>query len=140
MIVLDTNVISEAMKSSPAVQVLAWLDRQVEDTLWITSITFAEIHFGIENLPEGRRRKALREAFSAVRNLFCDRTLSFDADAAVHFGRLAAGAKRAGRPLAFADGCIAAIATSKRFDVASRDGAPFSAGGLYVIDPWKTEA
>lgn len=137
MIVLDTNVISEAMKPKISPAVRAWLNDQVAETLYLTSVTLAEILFGIAVLPEGRRKNSLTSAIDELLHLFGDRVLPFDTDAARHYTVLAAAARGAGRGFPTPDGYIAAIAASRGFIVASRDTAPFQAGGLRVIDPWQ---
>jgi predicted nucleic acid-binding protein len=138
MIVLDTNVISEAMRPQPNPAVRAWLNEQVAETLYLTSVTLAEILFGIAVLPAGRRRNALTRALDGLLELFGDRVLPFDTDAARCHAALAVAARDAGRGFPTPDGYIAAIAASRRFIVASRDTSPYQAGGLRVVDPWRS--
>jgi hypothetical protein len=137
VILLDTNVVSEAMKSQPDAAVHTWLNAQASETLLLSCITLAEIEFGIEAVPAGRRKKALRTALEGMLALFAGRVLPFDEAAAHRYGSLAAAAKAAGRGISLADGYIAAIAASRRLAVASRDVSPFRAVGLTVIDPWR---
>lgn len=136
MIVLDTNVVSEAMKPEPHPSVLAWLDAQVAETLFLSSITVAELLFGIRALPKGRRKEKLAATLDGVLELFDARILSFDAEAAKHYADLAVKARAAGKGFPTADGYIAAIAAAHGFSVASRDTRAFAAAGLSVIDPW----
>jgi predicted nucleic acid-binding protein len=82
MIVLDTNVISEAMKPEPNPAVRTWLNEQVAETLYLTSVTLAEILFGIAVLPAGRRRNTLTRALDGLLEMCRDRVLPFDTDAA----------------------------------------------------------
>ncbi len=138
MIVLDTNVISEAMKPHAHPAVRAWLNEQVAETLYLTSVTLAELLFGIAALPAGRRRNTLTHALDGLLALFGDRVLPFDTDAARHHATLAVTARNAGRGFPTPDGYIAAIAASHGFIVASRDTSPYTAGGLRVVDPWKS--
>ena len=138
MIALDTNVISEAMKPEPSPTVRTWLNEQVAETLYLTSVTLAEILFGIAVLPAGRRRNTLTRALDGLLDLFGDRVLPFDTDAAHHYAALAVAARNAGRGFPTPDGYIAAIAGSRGFMVASRDTSPYEAGGLRVVDPWQT--
>lgn len=138
MIVLDTNVISEAMKPAANPAVRAWLNEQVAETLYLTSVTLAEMLFGICVLPAGRRRNSLGHALDGLLELFDDRVLPFDTDAARHYSALAVAARGAGRGFRTPDGYIAAIAASRDFIVASRDTSPYKAGGLRVIDPWQS--
>ena len=138
MIVLDTNVISEAMKPQASPAVRAWLKEQVAETLYLTSVTLAEMLFGIAVLPAGRRRNNLTHALDGLLALFGDRVLPFDIDAARHHAALAVAARSAGRGFPTPDGYIAAIAASRGFIVASRDTSPYEAGGLQVVNPWQS--
>ena len=137
MIILDTNVVSEAMKPAPHVAVRAWLNAQTIETLYLSSVTMAELQFGIAALPKGKRQKLLMQAFEGMVAHFNNRVLAFDADAARQYADMAVRAKTRGRGLSMADGYIAAIAASKGFMVATRDTAPFEAVGVAVIDPWR---
>jgi predicted nucleic acid-binding protein len=136
MILLDTNVISEAMKPEPAPEVRTWLDAQGAETLYLSSVTIAELMFGIGALPNGRRREKLTAALDGVMELFADRILPFDTKAARRYAALAVSARAAGKGFPTPDGYIAAIAAAHDFAVASRDTSAFAAGGLTVIDPW----
>ena len=137
MIIVDTNVVSEPMKASGAPQVQAWLDRQVPETLYLTSISLTELLLGIESLPTGKRKAGLSDALSALlEQLFESRVLAFDADAALHSARQLAQARKRGHSISLADSQIAAIAKAKGFMVATRDTAPFEALGVRVINPW----
>jgi hypothetical protein len=102
------------------------------------SVTPAEIRFGIAVLPAGRRRNALTRALDGLLELFGDRVLPFDTDAARHHAVLAVAARNAGRGFPTPDGYIAAIASSRGFIVASRDTSPYEGGGLRVVDPWQS--
>ncbi len=136
MIVLDTNVISEAMKSQPDSAVHAWLDAQAAETLFLSSVTVAEMLFGLGVLPAGRRKDALAQTLDGLLALFRDRILPFDIDAARQYAHLAVTARTSGKGLPTPDGYIAAIATAHGFAMASRDVAPFQAAGIRVINPW----
>lgn len=137
MIVLDTNVVSEAMKPEPDAAVRVWLNEQAAETLYLSSITLAELLFGIGALPEGKRKIMLDRALQELLELFKDRVLPFDTDVARHYADLAVTARSGGRGFSTADGYIAAVAASRRFIVASRDTSPFEAAGVTVINPWK---
>jgi predicted nucleic acid-binding protein len=136
MILLDTNVVSEAMKPQPHPAVRAWLNHQSADTLYLSSVTLAELLFGIGALPPGKRKDMLARALDGLMGLFQGRVLPFDAEAARHYAELAVAARLAGRGLPTPDGYIAGIAASRGFLVASRDTAPFEAAGVTVINPW----
>lgn len=137
MIVLDTNVVSEAMKPEPNPAVLLWLNEQTAETLYLSSVTLAELLFGIGALPAGRRKGMLTQTLDGLIGLFKDRVLPFDTDAARRYADLAVTAKAAGRGFPTPDGYIAAIAVSRGFIVASRDTAPYAAAGVAVINPWQ---
>ena len=137
MILLDTNVISEALKPEPSSSVQAWLDAQLAETLFLSSVTIAELAFGIAVLPQGRRRDGLEKALDGVLQLFQSRILTFDLASAQAYGLLAAKARASGLGFPTADGYIAAIASVHRFSVASRDLSAFQAAGLNVINPWQ---
>ena len=137
MIVLDTNVVSEAMEAAPNPAVLAWLDEQAAETLYLSSVTLAELLFGIGVLPAGRRKEALTQMLDGLLALFEDRVLAFDTAAARRYADLAVTARAAGKGFPTPDGYIAAIAKARGFTVATRDVAPFKAVGLNVINPWE---
>lgn len=137
MILLDTNVVSEAMKPEPDAAVLAWLNEQAAQTLYLSSVTLAELLFGIRALSAGKRKNLLDRALAELLALFGNRVLPFDPDAARHYADLAVAARNGGRGFPTPDGYIAAIAASRGFIVASRDTSPYQAAGVRVINPWK---
>lgn len=136
MIVLDTNVVSEAMKPGPHPAVRAWLNNQASETLYLSSVTVAELLFGIGALPASKRKDMLAQTLDGLMRLFRDRVLPFDIDAARRYAELAVTAKMSGRGFPTPDGYIAAIAASRGFIVASRDTAPYEAASVTVINPW----
>lgn len=137
MIVLDTNVVSEAMKPEPDSAVRIWLNNQAAETLYLSSVTVAELLFGVGALPTGRRKEMLTQTIDGLLGMFRDRVLSFDVGAARHYAELAVAARAAGRGFPTPDGYIAAIAVSRGFIVASRDTAPYKAASIAVINPWE---
>jgi len=139
MIVLDTNVISEAMKPEPHPKVKAWLNAQAAESLYLSSITLAELQFGIATLTDGKRKTALLQALDGVVALFTGRILSFDQAAAIHYGSLAARARATGKGFPVPDGYIAAIAVSQGFKVATRDMSAFAAANIDAINPWQVK-
>jgi hypothetical protein len=137
VILLDTNVVSEAMRPKPDRNVLAWLDAQAAETLYLSTVSLAELLLGIESLPTGKRRKALAAALAEqVIALFGERIVPFDLAAAQTYPKIVIRARRHGHPLGVADAQIAAIAASRHFSVATRDEAPFRSAGVPVINPW----
>ena len=140
MILLDTNVVSEAMKPEPDPAVRRWLDEQAAETLYLSSVTVAELMFGIGALPKGKRKEKLAAALEGVLELFADRILPFNTNAARCYSGLAVKARAAGKGFPTPDGYIAAIAASHDFVVASRDASAFTAAGLAMINPWTAGA
>jgi predicted nucleic acid-binding protein len=126
------------MKPEPHPAVLAWLNEQVSETLYLSSVTLAELLFGIAALPVGKRKDMLAQALDGLMGLFRDRVLPFDTDAARRYAELAVMAKTSGRGFSTPDGYIAAIAASRSFMVASRDTAPYAAAHVPVVNPWET--
>ena len=137
MILLDTNVVSEPMRPEPDQKALDWLDAQAAESLFLSSVSLAELLLGIASLPAGKRRKALAPALhQQVIALFGVRIVPFDLNAAGIYPEIVIRARRQGHPIAVADAQIAAIAASHQFTVATRDEAPFRAVGVPIINPW----
>jgi hypothetical protein len=136
MIVLDTNVLSEIIKPDAAPAVRQWLNQQSIEALYLSSITLAEMTYGIGAMPQGRRRDALYATAQGAFALLEGRILPFDDKAARRYGELAVNARAAGKGFPLPDGYIAAIASAHGFAVATRDVSAFTAVGLKVIDPW----
>lgn len=136
MIVLDTNVISEAMRPAPDAAVVDWLNEQAADTLFLCSVTLAELLFGIAALRAGARQDRLAQALDRLLPLFPGRVLPFDQDAARRYAVIAARARTLGRPLPVADGYLAATAAAHGCAVATRNLAHFADTGVPVLDPW----
>jgi predicted nucleic acid-binding protein len=139
VIILDTNVLSEPLRPSPDMQVVQWLDAQIAETLFLTTLTLAEVRFGIAALPSGKRKSGLTDRFEAeVLPLFAGRILAFDEPATREYATLRGRARTAGLAIGDFDALIASIAKAHRFGVATRDAAPFEAAGVAsVIDPFK---
>lgn len=114
-----------------------WLNEQVAETLFLSSVTLAELLFGIGALPAGKPKDLLAQALDGLMGLFRDRVLPFDTDAARRYAELAVTARAGGRGFPTPDGYIAAIAMSRGFIVASCDTAPCEAAGVPVINPWQ---
>ena len=139
MILLDTHVISEPLKLTADVAVLNWIDAQMIETLYLSTISLAELRFGIAALSPGKRRDTLHTSFEQrILPLFAGRILPFDAAASEAYAALRARARAQGKAIAPADGYIAATAISHGLMVATRDTGPFEAAGLKVINPWST--
>ena len=137
MIVLDTNVISELMKATPAERVMSWVGGQPLSTLYTTSITQAEILHGIMLLPSGKRRIAIAAAADAMFTVdFGGRILAFGSDATHPYARIVTARRRAGHPISHFDAQIAAIAHSAGAMVATRNVVDFKGCGVKVVNPW----
>lgn len=137
MILLDTNVVSEPLRPMPDPAVVAWLDAQAPETLYLCTITLAEVRFGIARLPEGRRKTVLGERFEGeFLPAFAGRVVGFGEKASASYARLRARARASGVAISPFDALIAAIALSLGFAIATRDVGPFDRLGLQVIDPF----
>lgn len=137
MILLDTDVVSAVMKPSSPAEVVAWLDGQPTDTLYLSSVTIAEVRFGLEVLPGGKRRRGLEDRFERfVADGFAYRVLPFDEKAARRYGELRARRRRLGRPMSVLDGQIAAIARAHRLAVATGNVRDFEECGLEIVNPF----
>lgn len=137
MIVLDTNVISELLRPTPAPQVEAWLAAQDGASIYFTAVGEAELRHGVAILPAGRRRTALGAAIDGMLDEdFRDRILPFDRDAASAYAVIAATRRAAGRPISQFDCQIAAIARAHGASVATRNTSDYEGCGIALIDPW----
>ena len=137
MILLYTNVVSEALRPAPDAKVLSWLDEQLWDALYLSAITVAELRLGTAVLPDGRKRDLLADRLeNKIFPLFEGRILAFDEPAAAVYAQIRSTARKQGKAVAAADGYIAATAKLHRMVVATRDVSPFRAAGVKVINPW----
>ena len=137
MILLDTNVVSEVMKVSPAEVVLNWLNQQESSALYVSTITIGEIAYGLRILPDGKRRAALSDKFEQfIAQAFAQRVVDYDEPAARVYGEIMGVRKESGRPMSVPDGQIAAIARCSHLAVATRNVADFEACGVELIDPF----
>jgi predicted nucleic acid-binding protein len=137
MIILDTNVVSEVVRPAPAPEVLRWFAVQPASGVFITTITQAEILYGLEVMPKGKRRTNLQSAIETIFGEdFADRVLPFDSDAARAFASIAASRWALGRPIAQLDAQIAAIARSRGGTLATRDAHDFEHCGIRLVNPW----
>jgi predicted nucleic acid-binding protein len=141
MLILDTNVVSDTMQLSPSPRVLHWWSQQLSVELFITTVTMAEILYGIELLPGGKRRdRLLAEAEAMFAQDFAGRILSFDEEAARAFAGIAAVRRSEGRPISEFDAQIAAIARSRRAILATRNTTDFERCGIRLVNPWQPMA
>jgi len=138
MIVLDTNVISEAMRPVPNRNVQRWLSAQPSLQLFTTTVSLSEILYGIEILPVGKRRAGLLAvAETMFAKLFAQRVLGFDTQAARAFPGIAAARRLQGRPISILDSQIAAIAKANGATLATRNTPDFVNCGVGLVNPWE---
>jgi predicted nucleic acid-binding protein len=139
MIILDTDVLSAIMRPTPDEQVVAWLDRQPRTSVWITSVTVLEIQFGLQILPQSRRRSLLTKAFEVIlADKIGRRVAPFDAASAEYSAGLMASRYKKGRPVELRDTMIAGIALATHASLATRNIPHFEDLPLPVINPWTT--
>ena len=138
MIVLDTNLLSEPLKTKPAQKVMEWLDNQSAETLYITAVNRAELRLGVLRLPNGKRKNALAAQVERVLELFNDRTVDFDSAAADKLAQIAAECDKNGKRALAPDAYIAACAAARGFAVATRNLKHFEHLGVRLIDPWRS--
>ena len=137
MVILDTNVVSEPLRTGCSLKVIRWLDNQEISHLYLTAVNVAELLMGIALLPGGKRKTALGNGLLLlIERHIENRILAFDAKAARLYASLASRAQKRGVITSFADGQIAAIAAAHGFAVATRDEEPFKAMGIRVVNPW----
>ncbi|MBS3685120.1 type II toxin-antitoxin system VapC family toxin [Klebsiella quasipneumoniae] len=138
MIVLDTNVLSETLRPAPDALALAWLAQQPRSALFTTTVTRAELLYGVRLLPDGQRKAALMEAIHGIfASDMAGQVLGFDNDASDAYAGIAASRKLAGKPISHFDAMIAAIAKSRGASLATRNVKDFVDCGITVVDPWK---
>lgn len=137
MILLDTNVISEPQRQSPNAHVVKWIDAQALETLYLSTVTVAELRAGIALMPAGKRRDSLHDNLEKrLLPMFANRVLSFDMACSKAYAELLAKARAAGLAIETADAFMVAVALANGFIVATRDTSSFEAAGLTVVNPW----
>jgi len=136
MMILDTNVVSEIMRPRPSEEVLDFLDRHPEQSLYLTTITIAEILAGAASHKDPAQRTDLHNRAKKMLSMFSGRELPFKHHASMIFSRIMGPAKLRGITISFEDCAIAAIALSRNCPVASRDKRPFHEAGVQIVDPW----
>ena len=136
MIILDTNVVSELMRSEPAPSVASWVRDRDRRELRTTAVTLAEVRYGIARLLDGRRKQILLAAADEIFSAFADQVLPVDTAAAEHYAVIASSRERAGKPIAGFDALIAAVCRSHGATLATRNVSDFEGTGIEIIDPW----
>lgn len=137
MIILDTNVVSEPLKLRPDAAAMKWLNRQSPGTLYLTSVSLAELLAGVRALPAGRRRADLQAVMSReLTRLFAGRVLGFGEHAAEAYAQVVTSANAVGNPIDFADAAIGAIAMEHGFALATRNSRDFRGASIRLLNPW----
>ena len=137
MIILDTNALSALMHQQPNPQVVAWLDDQPAESIWLSSIALFEVRYGLALLPAGRRKDLLEQRFEElVQDDLQNRMLFFDTDAAARAANLTADGKPRGSPVDMRDTLIAGIALACRSTLATRNMRIFDDLSVPVANPW----
>lgn len=139
MIILDTNIVSEIARVRPDTRVLNWLNDRPESDVFLTSITVAELLYGVALLAEGRRRTAVQSAVQSALAEFQDRILDFDAKAAELYADVVTARRRIGRPIATLDAQIAAIARARGATLATRNVRDFEGCGAGLVNPFEAD-
>ena len=128
---------SEPLKRDPSAAVLKWLDRQSPATLYLTTISQAELFAGVLALPAGKRRTELKRVINnELVSLFANRILPFGENSAEAYAQVVTGANAAGNAIDFADAAIAAIALEHNFILATRNERDFKGTSVKLLNPW----
>ncbi len=136
---LDTNCVSEAVRSHPEPRVMSWLETVDEALLYLSVLTLGEIRKGVASLPQSRRRTSLESWLNVeLQARFATRILPIDLAVADRWGLLAAAAKNQGRALSTIDGLLAATATHRNLTIVSRNDSDFAGMQVQVFNPWKS--
>jgi len=137
---LDTNVVSEWVKSRPDRSVVAWLAAVDEDQVFISVVTLAELRCGIERMTAGSRRNRLAQWLQDdLPPRFEGRILSIDHIVADAWGKVVARSEAARRPIGAMDAFIAATAEAHGLILVTRNVPDFEASIKAVINPWAKE-
>ncbi len=140
MVLIDTNIVSEIMFRSPSTNVVNWLNNQDTLSLLISTISIAEINYGLNIMPDGKRKNVLTERFNYfVSKAFEQRIISFNESAAIQYANIMSHRKIIGRPMSVPDGQIAAVALSNELAIATRNTRDFYDCGIIVVNPFDDE-
>ena len=138
MIFVDTNVISETMRNQPSPAVMSWLAAH-DELLAVSTVTIAEIAFGIEKIRPDERSERLAAGLNDWRHRFADRIFPLTDQAALLYGELMGVTYRSGVGVSVPDGMIAAIVKANRGQLATRNTKDFEPLNLDLINPWGKE-
>ena len=133
---LDTRVVSEALKPRPDPNVVRWLEEQLPSSLFLSVVTIGEVRKGIEQLDDAERKQPLQLFLKTLKREHRGRILAIDEHVAEAWGRVMADAKRSGRPIGVPDALIAGTALRHGLKVVTRDVTHFEPAGVELLDPW----
>ena len=134
---LDTCVVSELLKKDPDKKVLKWISEMDETSLYLSVLTFGEIHKGIEKLPQSKKKDRLHKwVNSDLRERFKNRILNFDLTSATKWGELQGKAELAGKPMSLIDGLISATGIVSDLIVVTRNTKDMEQSGVSLLNPW----
>ena len=137
MILLDTNVLSVLISEKRDVPVVQWLDRHPRVSIWTTSVNLFEVKFGLNILPDGKRRRMLEETFQTfISDFLQNRIATFDVNAAVQAAAFSSKRRSLGRPVEIRDTMIAGLAISLSAVLCTRNIRDFEHSGLELVNPW----
>lgn len=134
---LDTNCISELIRSRPEPRVIDWMRLADESLLYLSVLTLGEIRKEAATLPQSKRRSYIESWLeSDLQVRFSGRILAIDNAVADRWGWLTAEAERKGRPLSAIDGLLAATALQHNLTIVSRNVSDFTSTQVPVLNPW----
>ncbi len=137
MVLIDTNIVSEIMSRSPSSNVVNWLNNQDSLSLFISTISIAEVNYGLNIMPDGKRKNVLTDRFNSfVSKAFEQRIIDFNESAAIQYANIMSHRKIIGRPMSVPDGQIAAIALSNELAIATRNTRDFDDCGIIIVNPF----
>ena len=135
---LDTNCISELVRSQPETRVLQWIEAADESLLFLSVLTLGEIRKGVAGVAQGKRRTRLQTWLELdLPSRFSGRILPIDAIIADRWGALAAEAKGKGIALSAIDGLLAATALHHNLTIVSRNVSDFAITHALTLNPWQ---
>ncbi|HEY5223452.1 MAG TPA: type II toxin-antitoxin system VapC family toxin [Microbacteriaceae bacterium] len=138
MIVVDTNVVSELITDNPNIAVLTWVERMVPTELTLPATVSAELLFGVDTMPAGKRRTDLEARVgAAIAGPFAERVVPFDLRAAQAYAQVRALRRRSGRPMSMGDAQIAAVCLVHDATLATRNTRDFEGCGIHLVNPWE---
>lgn len=134
---LDTCVVSEMIRPKPSIKVTTWIKNEDEGNLFISVLTFGELHKGIEKLDESKKKEALHNWVETdLKERFRTRILDIDLQTAMIWGKIQGMAERTGKPMPAIDSLIAATGIIHRFTVVTRNISDMKESGVVLFNPW----